>query len=121
MRTRENDAPFSFSLCSYNSYKYGIAGGLTASLYTAPLANDPSALASQVALYPFHDVRYIFGNRDVCACNTPGYQNAADTCYSPTAGCLPNAYGGPGCCDTLPDSVSNAEAHGCEDLLQVRY
>jgi hypothetical protein len=105
-------------LIRYDDYKYGIAGGLNTSIYTAPLATNASALANQVAMYPQRDVRYIFGTLDVCACNTPGFENPS-SCYDPAAGCAPNSDGGPGCCDTLPDGSNNAEAFACEDLVEV--
>jgi hypothetical protein len=69
------------------------------------------------------DVRFIFGARDVCQCNIPGYQNRPDACYHSGAQCSPNEHGGTidghTCCDTWPDTTSsNLCAHSCEAMLQ---
>lgn len=46
------------------------------------------------------DIRFIFGSYDICNCNLPGFRNDRIVCYRRYSHCLPNAYGGAGCCDT---------------------
>jgi len=110
--------PDSGCAATYDEWKYGVGGGLDATLYTAPLAGDAAAVAAQTAAFAARDTRYALGTGDACNCNTQGYDNAAD-CIQPGLTCTPDAFGGPGCCDTFPDSTtSNAMDVTCEAMLQ---
>lgn len=105
----------------YDTWKYGVGAGLDDNLYVAPLDGDAAALAAQVAAYPGRDVRYLLGDGDACNCNSEGFANGP-ACVPPGASadqCTPDAYGGPGCCDTWPDSdTSNALDTTCASMVQ---
>lgn len=117
---RSFGVPAAAGCADYDAWKYGVSGGLDDNLYILPLASDPAAVAALVADYPKRDVRYLFGSLDACNCNTQGYANQAWCAPQQAAGgCLPNAYGPPGCCDTYPDSITeNVLDVGCEAMLQ---
>ena len=79
----------------------------------------------------FKDIRFIFGmydvsvwlrltsmagSYDICNCNLPGYQNDPIICYRRNSHCLPNAFGGRGCCDTT--RKNNMVVNTCGYRLQ---
>jgi len=109
------------SCTSFNEWKYGLQAlpDATTSYYIAPFATDPTVLAAAVHAYvTSKDVRFIFGNLDVCNCNCVGFKNDA-TCYVADAACSPDATGGPHCCDTYPDTRTvNAVDHSCAAMLE---
>lgn len=53
----------------------------------------------------------------MCNCNAPGFVNAA-RCFIEGAQCLPDAAGGPGCCDTTPDAPNNMVDDTCSAMVQ---
>ena len=134
-------APPDAAACGdFDDYKYGLSDLADASLtnlYVVPFANSSARLARAVARWFEKDVRFLFGDADVCNCNTEGYANLQDAtiCYPRGATCAPNVFGGTlaldddgggngssaaaTCCDTYPDSTTdNALATSCKALLQ---
>lgn len=114
------------SLCTgYNAWKYGLdLTDLSANLYLEPFqANQTLVTAAVKAFLSTADMRFIFGDEDVCNCNTDGYSNTQSTvCYPSGTSCSPNNYGGQlngvNCCDTYPDTTTdNALNTGCESSL----
>lgn len=114
------------SLCpEYNQYKYGIDISQTESnLYLDSFKANSSLITTAIKAYLASDqVRFLFGDQDVCNCNTEGYENRqSQICYPLNTSCSPNQFGGTlngtACCDTYPDTLTdNALAVGCESLL----
>lgn len=108
--------------CSdYNEWKYGVGSFPTSGyLYFLPFLSNTTRKYEQNNEFRLKDIRFIIGAIDVCNCNLPSYSNQA-TCYprQDSLSCTPDAYGGPHCCDTYPDSTtSNAVANECEANLQ---
>jgi len=119
------EEPDSSGCTGYNSWKYGLdLSELSANLYLEPFqANSSLVEASSQAFLTTADIRFIFGDQDVCNCNTEGYSNTQSTmCYPSGTSCAPNAHGGElhgvNCCDTYPDTATdNALNVGCESSL----
>ncbi len=101
---------------SYNVYKYGLTN-LGSQSGTYMKSWTAAQLSSAITAFKTKDVRFIFGTTDACNCNTPGFANDA-VCFQPTEGCLPTLATNTGCCDTQPDSSSNALDIGCESMMQ---
>ena len=102
---------------AWDTYKYGLAAIGAASMYLRPLA-DPAARAAAVTVFGGKDVLFMLGDADACNCNTPGFANGA-ACVHAGRACVPDAAGGPGCCDTFPDSTTaNDLAFDCAAALQ---
>ena len=101
----------------YEVYKYGTREMGYQNGYCAKFDAEPALLEAAVRAYAGKDVAYILGTGDVCNCNAPGFDNAA-SCYIVGADCLPNAAGGPGCCDTAPDGHDNKVDFSCEAMVQ---
>eukprot|EP00520_Triparma_pacifica_P009647 CAMPEP_0118634538 /NCGR_PEP_ID=MMETSP0785-20121206/1601_1 /TAXON_ID=91992 /ORGANISM="Bolidomonas pacifica, Strain CCMP 1866" /LENGTH=422 /DNA_ID=CAMNT_0006525521 /DNA_START=78 /DNA_END=1343 /DNA_ORIENTATION=+ len=120
------EVPDSASTCtSYDSWKYGLDfTNLTANVYLEPFAASSELLSSQIETFLANtEIRFLFGDEDVCNCNTEGYDNPSSYCYPSGTSCSPNDFGGKmdgvECCDTYPDTgSSNALAVGCEEMLQ---
>lgn len=109
------------STCTgYDTWKYGVGGFPTSGYaYLDPFVNSTSRVAQQTELMRQKDIRYIFGDGDVCNCNLIDYNNDKSLCYPKGLTCSPDAYGGKGCCDTYPDStVDNALNTDCESNIQ---
>jgi len=91
-------------------------------LYLAPLTANATASAEAVARFATKDCRIFIGTDDVCNCNTNGYALPGSGKCTPLGGtltCIPNAFGGKGCCDTYSDSsISNALDNTCGGMLQ---
>jgi len=110
---------------TYDNFKYGLnLSNVGYNLYLDSFQADPDLIANATtAFLNSTEVRFIFGNEDVCNCNTEGYSNTQSTiCYPSGTACSPNTYGstlnGVACCDTYPDTLTdNALAVNCEDLL----
>ena len=122
--------PASNSDCasSYNDYKYGLSNlPINEYVYFSKFANEDGTLnddlvQSHTTAIRSLDIRYIMGESDGCNCNTVGYTNDKSYCYYEKLNCTPDDYGGPHCCDTYPDSISdNALSVVCEANLQVNY
>jgi len=119
-------APDSASCPGYNDYKWGLdLVNAETNMYLEPFkANDSLVQAATTAYLKSSEIRFIFGDKDVCNCNTKGYSNTqSEVCYPSGTSCSPNAYGGQHrrtqCCDTYPDTTThNALAVHCQDLLQ---
>lgn len=107
---------------AYNDYKYGLQQLDYLNPYLTPLASNATALQQAVERFAARDVRFILGTGDACNCNSQGYQQPLEDSCAPLGGslsCAPNAFGGPGCCDTWPDSAaSNALDVTCPAMLQ---
>lgn len=105
---------------TWNDFKYGLGDLAQAAKhvsYISGLADNTTALQSAVQCFLSKDVRFILGNADVCNCNFQGFVNAP-SCYQ-ESNCSPDAFGGPGCCDTYPDTgTSNVMEASCEAMLQ---
>lgn len=116
---------------SMATHERGLPAQLSASARPRRHAPPPSHRIQAVAAYPYRDLRYLFGEHDVCNCNTPGYVNSQTQCYPSNPGinphtgelgCSPNteggSLGGNGCCDTYPDGIGNQLDHNCQSMLQ---
>ena len=57
---------------------------------------DEVQMAQALNMFPRKDVRFLFGEYDVCNCNTLNYTNTPSeaVCYPVNASCIPNAFGG---------------------------
>jgi hypothetical protein len=114
--------PADANCADYDQYKYGIAPGNFGNLnaYLADYDTNATRRSVATARFPEKDVVFIFGGADACNCNVEGFKNDA-YCY-PEEGslsCVPDDFGGAGCCDTYPDAdTSNAMDVGCEAMLQ---
>mmetsp|Transcript_3353 Transcript_3353/g.7076 ORF Transcript_3353/g.7076 Transcript_3353/m.7076 type:complete len:439 (-) Transcript_3353:56-1372(-) len=112
----------------YNSWKFGVNFTDLGSsyMYLDPFAADSTLVDEAITLYLNNsdNIKFIFGNEDVCNCNTEGYTNTnSEVCYPSGTICSPNDFGGEldgiQCCDTYPDTgSSNALATGCESMMQ---
>ena len=114
----EFDVPPEAPDCAdYDVYKFGINNASYLNGYMALFDEDPALRAETVRAFAAKDVVWIFGDEDVCNCNAPGFSNAP-SCYIEGMTCLPDAEGGPGCCDTAPDGMSNKVDFSCEAMVQ---
>ncbi len=113
---------------SFNGWKYGVNFTNLGSsyIYLDPFAADCALIDEAITRYLNNSdgVKFVFGNEDICNCNTEGYTNTqSEICYPSGTSCSPNDFGGKldgiQCCDTYPDTgSSNALATGCESMLQ---
>lgn len=105
---------------TWDNFKYGLSGLDEAAKqvsYISWLADNATALRSTVDRFLSKDVRFILGNADVCNCNFNGFVNVP-SCYQQNS-CTPDTFGGPGCCDTSPDTgTNNVMEATCEAMLQ---
>lgn len=106
------------SCSEFDEWKYGV-GSFPNSGYTylEKFGSDASTIESQTNLLRHRDIRFLFGEEDVCNCNEDGFVND-DTCFESDATCSPNEYGGDYCCDTYPDSTGNDISITCGAMLQ---
>ena len=116
---------YSISCPDYDAYKYGLnTTGVLYNRYLDAFIDDPTKLVTAIEAYLGNsEIRFIFGEYDVCNCNTQGYNNTqkASICYPTGTSCTPNDYGGTlngiNCCDTYPDTQSsNVLSVTCEAL-----
>jgi len=131
----------------YNDYKYGLdLDDLAANAYVKPFKESQDELDKLKSAFPRQDLRFMLGDQDYCNCNTENFENgkhcypllnppdripllknhthadAAHT-HAPTFPrplvCLPDKYGGHGCCDTWPDATDhNAMDTKCGGMVQ---
>eukprot|EP01126_Amoeba_proteus_P021727 TRINITY_DN2214_c0_g1_i2.p1 TRINITY_DN2214_c0_g1~~TRINITY_DN2214_c0_g1_i2.p1 ORF type:complete len:365 (-),score=43.76 TRINITY_DN2214_c0_g1_i2:313-1407(-) len=96
---------------TFNNYKFGLNDLEDSnSLYIQDL-NDQQ-VQQLIKDYLSKDVRWIFGDGDICNCGTNDYDNPK-ACFHPD--CDSNNH----CCDSYPDSKnSNALDVGCEVMYQ---
>lgn len=106
----------------YNDWKYGIKSGTMGyqNRYMERFDVNQSLVEYNIASFAKKDIIYVFGQEDACNCNLQGFSNTLnDVCFpKPELTCLPNDFGGPGCCDTYPDATSNAVDDKCSGVLQ---
>jgi len=113
--------PFDKHMCPVGDwYKYGVhLANVTHNSYLQPFIEDPNKISGTIKNYALKDIRFMFGQYDICNCNAANFSNTADWCFHGQATCQPNLYGGTGCCDTYPDSdVVNAVDADCAGMLQ---
>ena len=114
----EFDVPPEAPDCAdYDVYKYGVNNASYLNGYMALFDKDPALRAETIRAFAAKDVAYIFGTGDACNCNAPGFANKP-SCYIEGMTCLPDAAGGPGCCDTAPDGMANMVDVSCEAMVQ---
>ena len=106
----------------FDDYKYGLQNIGYLNLYLAPLESNATARELAVARFATKDFRLFLGTEDVCNCNAEGYVLPQNGECAPDGGkltCSPDAFGGPGCCDTYPDALrTNSLDHSCSGMLQ---
>ena len=106
----------------YDEYKYGLQALGYLNLYLAPLERNATARAEAVARFAAKDLRIFLGSEDACNCNAEGYVQPGSGVCTPEGGalyCSPDAFGGPGCCDTYPDAPqANSLDYSCAAMLQ---
>ena len=117
------EIPAEAEVClDYDEYKYGISPGTFSSLNAYMAIYDTNTTAREEATQRMSEKNliFIFGENDNCNCNTQKFE-LSPYCF-PDEGalsCLPNAYGGAGCCDTFPDATtSNAMDVKCQAMVQ---
>eukprot|EP01126_Amoeba_proteus_P011870 TRINITY_DN14855_c0_g1_i1.p1 TRINITY_DN14855_c0_g1~~TRINITY_DN14855_c0_g1_i1.p1 ORF type:complete len:415 (+),score=38.15 TRINITY_DN14855_c0_g1_i1:62-1306(+) len=104
-------------LCpNFNDYKFGLDNlGSSSNLYVENLSgSDIDQLLND---YTSKDVRWIFGDGDVCNCQTDGYDNPS-SCFPSGQTCY-NSGQPTSCCDTYPDSKrDNVLDVDCESMYE---
>lgn len=102
----------------YDKWKYGISSYPSSGYrYIEAITSKEGGIGNRTEAYLKKDLRFVFGGADSCNCNAENFVNDA-SCYIDSVTCSPTEYGGTGCCDTYPDSISNDESNSCKSLLQ---
>eukprot|EP01041_Mallomonas_annulata_P008147 gene8147-16752_t len=104
----------------YNSWRFGLQD-VSSRLHShiSYILSNQSIIDSRTNSLKYKDIRYIFGDADVCNCNMNGFIND-QTCiqYDKSHVCLPNDSNQKYCCDTYPDIDKNELSTSCEANMQ---